>query len=71
MYTLNLQSSDTNLEFEVDQISQSEPNVLQVIVIVMENPGEETAQYFVCVQNSLHTELKSLHDATLDMICAY
>jgi hypothetical protein len=34
-------------------------------------PGEENAQYFVCVEKALLTESKSLRDAILDVICAY
>ena len=63
---MHVQSCDSNLESEIDQIPQSEP-----YIIVTGKAGEENAQYFVCVEKALLTESKSLRDAILDVICAY
>ena len=59
---MHVQSCDSNLESEIDQIPQSH---------IWGKAGKENAQYFVCAEKALLTESKSLCDAILDVICAY
>ena len=60
------QSLDTDLEYDIDKISQREP-----YIVVTGRAGEECAQYFICAEKTLTTESKSLRDAFLDLICTY
>ncbi len=55
-----------DLEFEIENIKQSEP-----FIAVTGKAGDENCQYFICAEQALTTESISLRDAFLDLICAY
>lgn len=60
------QTCDVDLNNEVAQIPQAAP-----FVTITGKPGEENAQYYVCAENGVLVESKSIRAVIIDLLATY
>ena len=60
------QTINVDLDNEVKEIHQSAP-----YIVITGMPGDEGAQFFICGEQAVILESRSVRDAVLDLICCY
>ena len=66
IYLLLAQTTDVDIEHEVEEIEQSAP-----YIAITGMPGTEEAQYHICCEKQVVTESRGVRDAVLDLMCCY
>ena len=61
-----LQNCDVDLDKEVAEIEQTAP-----FILITGDPGCENSQIFICCENDILMESKTIRDALLDLLAAY